>query len=662
MKKWMTLCLASLLLFSSCTACKNNSLENNSEENLIEIQELVKNNHSPYSVVIPVDASECIEYAASELLDFVYESSGVSLNVISESEASYSEGNCYISLGKTELLNEAKFAFDYSTLNGDGFFIKTVGNMVFIDANLERGVLYGVYDFLEKNLGVRFLTQDCTYIPKLNTIKLYETDDVEVPDFMGRLYLSAPTYKSWGVPEFVARTRQDSSYLSYVDDKYGEKTLAFLREGRNHNMSAFVDYETYSETHSEFFVEVPPEYEKYGDTWRMICLTNGITDDGKLDETMEVSVAKIVIEEMKKDILANPDAYYFGFEQSDGYIYCTCDRCVDAWNKYKASGVLIRFCNVVAEEIENDFKEAGIERDFRINTFAYAYTLDAPVKVQNGEWIPIDDSVVANEKIVIKIAQGRNVIVPYLSEDKDSSNAQRMQQWQKCATQFQGWVHDKDYNDYISYYPALGTIKQSMLNMKEAGFTNILIQAAHNETYDWQSDLRGYIYRNLLWDVDLDVETLFNEFVELYWGKTVAPYVKEMITAYEQLYAIALAKDPELQIKTSQTEYLDPTKGFIDLNFLNDMMTLMKEARVALEANEGYTTSEKNVYRQRIAMAQTSPMFTTVRFYAKYFPDSSVQEMQRYYTEFFNLADEAGITLWYEIKSLATYKKELGVS
>ena len=661
MKKITALLLMCVSFFSLCTACKNPVSSSEQGESLIEINSLVENNQTDYSVVLPADASDCLQYAASELQNFVSESTKAGLNVITEEKAVYNEQNCYISLGKTTLLDQANFNFDYSILNGDGFFIKTVGNMVFIDGNLDRSVLYGVYDFLEKNLGIRFLTADCTHVPKLNNVKLYETDDVEIPDFAGRLYLSSATYKSWGDPTFVARTRQDSSYLNYLDDKYGEQSAFFLRGGRDHNMNTFVDYDTYSEAHPEFFVEVPPEYAVYGDSWRMICLTNGIADDGTLDETMDVSVAKIVIEEMKQDILTNPDSMYFGFEQSDGEIYCKCEKCKKAWNDYTAAGVLIRFVNVIAREIEKDFQESGINRDFRIVTFSYAYTINAPVKMNNGEWTPIDTSVVADEKIVIRRAESKNALYPYLAEDDINGSALELKKWGACASEFMGWVHDKDYNDYISYLPTLGTIKDSVKNMKAAGFTYMLLQAAHNETYDWQSDLRGYIYRNLLWDVDKDVNELFNEFVTLYWGEVAAPYVKELIVSYEQNYAIAWEKYPNLVICTSSREYLDPTKGCIDLNFLNNMMSLMKEARIALEENETYSVSEKNIYRQRIARVQTTPMFTTVRFYSQYFPMASNQEAQRYYSEFFNLADEAGITLWYEIKSLAEYKEDLGV-
>ncbi len=667
MKKWIAMFLSLVCSFSFLTACnvgKGDDKSSQSQPQLSqqeEIQSLVVNNNSSYYVVLPVDGNECLNYAASELADFVNQSTGANLKIITDDKAEFNEENCYISLGKTSLLERADFKFDYSTLNSEGFFIKTLGNMVFIDGEKDKGVLYGVYDFLEKNMGIRFLTPDCTHVPKLDTVKMYKTDDVEIPDFIGRLYLSSATYKSFASPEFIARSRQDYSYIDYVDPKYGESSAFYLRSGRDHNMNTFVDYATYSEEHPEFFVENDGEFASYGDSWRMICLTNGITDDGKLDETMEISVAKIVIEEMKKDILANPDAFYFGFEQSDGTIYCTCDKCEAMWNKYTATGVLVRFVNVMANEIEKDLQEMGIDRDFRIVTFAYSYTKEAPVKAVNGKWVPLDESVKVDERVVMRLAGGKNALYPFLDEKDPNGWYSTMEKWSVCAHEFMGWVHDKDYNDYISYYPTLGTIKESVENMKVVGFTYMLVQAAENEYNDWQSNLRGYIYRNLLWDSTMDVEALFNEFVTLYWGETVAPYVKQLINEYEQNYAIAWKKYPNLDIRTSTTEYLDPTKGCIDLNFLNRMIDLMKEARVVLDANELYSSAEKNTYRQRIAMVQTTPMFTTVRFYAKYFPLSSIKEAQSYYIEFFNLADEAGLSMFYEIKSLATYKAELGV-
>ena len=661
MKKYLSLFLSFICMLTFFAGCTDKT-EDSSSQALIkeEIQPLVESGSSAYSVVLPADYSECLDYAATELTDFINQSTGASLKIITDDKAVYDENNCYISLGKTELLETANFQFDYSTLNLDGFFTKTVGNMVFIDGYRDKGVLYGVYDFLEKNLGVRFLTADCTHVPQLSSVKLYATDEVEIPDFTGRLYLSSGTYKNYASPEFIGRSRQDSSYIDYQDPKYGEGTSFYMRTGRDHNMYAFVDYEKYGEEHPEFFVENDGEYADYGDTWRMLCLTNGITDDGKLDETMDISVAKIVVEEMKKDILANPDAFYFAFEQSDGSsIYCKCDRCKAGWDKYKASGVLVRFVNVVARQIQKEFEAEGIQRDFRIVTFAYAYTKEAPVKAENGTWVPIDESVKTDEKVVIRLAGVKNALDPWLEEGTNWFSV--IEKWKKCAGEFMGWVHDKDYADYISYYPSLGTIKASVENIKSVGFSSVLVQAAHNEPNDWQSDLRGYIYRNLLWDSEKDVETLFNEFVDNYWGGTAAPYVKKLINAYEQNYAIALKNNPNLEIQTSKTEYLDPTSGCLDLAFLNNMMSLMTEAREAVEGNDLYTSAEKNTYKQRIAMVQTTPMYTTVRFYAKYFPLSSSQQAKNYYTEFFKLAEEAEISMCYEIMSVAQYKERLGV-
>jgi hypothetical protein len=80
-----------------------------------------------------------------------------------------------------------------------------------------------------------------------------------------------------------------------------------------------------------------------------------------------------------------------------------------------------------------------------------------------------------------------------------------------------------------------------------------------------------------------------------------------------------------------------------------------------LEANTEYTTAEKNMYRKRVAMVQTTPTFTMVRFFAKYYPLASTQERQNFYIDFFKLADEAGLTMFYEIETLAHYKQSLGV-
>jgi len=98
-----------------------------------------------------------------------------------------------ISIGHTAALKNAGITLDYEALNGDGFVLKTQGEKLFIAGAIDRGTLYGVYDFLEKICSVRFYDINYEVVPKQSEVPLYEMDVTEIPSFEYRGYLTDAT-------------------------------------------------------------------------------------------------------------------------------------------------------------------------------------------------------------------------------------------------------------------------------------------------------------------------------------------------------------------------------------------------------------------------------------------------------------------------------------
>ena len=666
MMKKVVLFLIVLVMCLSAVGCggKEREESNPNHINIInkekELPSLAENGATAYKIVIPADAPEAIEYAAQELSAFVLQATDTALVITDDSTAVFDESNALISIGKTALLEQAGFDVDYSSMNIDGFIIRTVGNMIFINGANNRGTLYGVYDFLEKIIGVRFLTADATYVPQLSSVPLYEMNIVEIPDFTMRLYMNAETYHIFGSDAFMARSRQTTSHLLGHQEKFGEKAPIYARGELDHNMRYFVDQTVYNDPekpetyHPEFFVHHP----QLGTT---ICLTNGITEDGKLDESMDISVAKIVIEEMKEDIAANPDDTYFVFEQEDGWFYCECEDCQEIAAKYKRSGLLIRFMNVLNTEIKEWLAETDPGRVVRFVTFAYSYTLDAPVVIDGDKVTPIDDTVKARDEIVMYMAFAYNACYPYDHEKQAANLLSSIRNWKECASHFFYWVHDKDFYDYVSYAPFLKNIKQNVLSMKEYGVDFAMMQGPQNATNDWQGQLRAYVYRNLFWNSDLDAAALTQEFIDLYWGPEAAPFVTQFIESYENNYEIALKKNPDLVIQTLKMEYVNPNEGYISLNFLYNMVDILELAEDAINGNAEYSYSEKDVYLRRVAQLKTTPLGTLLRNYSLFRPSSTKEEMNNFYREYFDIVDYAGVSHYSETVTMADLRKSLGI-
>jgi len=99
MKRFITLALIVVMLFS-CVACKDKT--KGDEEFQFTSYDLVKDGASDYSVLVPANADENALYAASELIWFFREATGVTLGILRD-DGSYNENSKCISIGETPL-------------------------------------------------------------------------------------------------------------------------------------------------------------------------------------------------------------------------------------------------------------------------------------------------------------------------------------------------------------------------------------------------------------------------------------------------------------------------------------------------------------------------------------------------------------------------------
>ena len=446
MKKIICFLLIITIAFS-VVGCKNqNSNNNGSNEAAYDANAGIDFNSTPrdividggtdYKIVIPANASESEVYAAEELQSFINQATTAIISIVKDTSVQLSTAQKYISIGKTRVLDYVKsigrFTVDYSSLNFDGFIIKTIDNLFVFDSYNERGILYSVYDFLEKFVGVKFISNDCTYVPRdSDDLSVYSLDIKEVPMFEYRSYLTPAISNDLA---FGARMRMVHDYAQN-EAKYGYNILQDFYSNNCHNFTDLVSVSEWYEKHPEWFSPqmshktncrgadcIDPDYYSKNGKHKQecldlctsaacvnasrteICLTNGIKDY-KLDENLNESVVKVVIEKLKEQIREKQSARYFFIAQEDLGVSCSCKNCAksDEENGGK-SGTLIVFLNVVSTEIDKWLKTYDADREVNIVTFAYEYTLKPPVKQVGNKIVPYNEYVVANDNVYVRIA------------------------------------------------------------------------------------------------------------------------------------------------------------------------------------------------------------------------------------------------------------------
>ena len=640
---------------------------------------LVENGETAYKVVYPVGAESAVNFAMSELSRYLGEATGVNLKILPETSVSYDEHAKYISVGNTELSEKAGIEVTAEQLNQDGFVIKTVGENLYIKSANNRGIIYGVYDFLEKYLGVRFISSDITYVPETDSVQLYETDIVSVPAFEFRnLYSNSMRMND----EVYARMRFNAPERE-ISDLYGGRTswytklydLEYKYEGLHqmlphyaefnviHNAFYFVDPSVYAESHPEFFAR-DEQGNIIKDVAGSICqlnLLNGIKEDGTLDESMDVSVAKVALESLKSFILDDPEAEIFFFGHNDWNVWDRTPETVAAEEKYGGqSGILMRFVNMLSREIEKWMNENGIDREIKIATWAYLFTKDAPVKEDgNGGWEAVHPSVIPEDNIIIRIAPIELDWYYSVNDPNQIEGSEYIEQWTYLTDNFMFWTYETNFGNYLYYHPSMRQWSDNLHYFRDIGTQYVMMQDNYHGYGSWQADMHTYVASKLLWNPDIKLQPLVDEFLYHYFGENGGKAVAEMMQIFDDHFAILQAIEEDFWVPfrddAGDTLY---NSDYFPITLLNRAENIIKEALAYNQADETIDDTTRNMYDRNLTSALLTPQMMTLKNYAKYYDTGRTA----YASEFITNAEYAGVNVLSEVQTLINYKAELGLA
>ena len=575
-----------------------------------------------------LSSNSCVTYSKNLLKDYLLKT-GLILDEV--------HGHTFL----LALVSDSKEYLELSKdiVKEDGFVYRNENGVSLFLAKTPRGLLYSVVTYLQDDLGIRFYHKDEEYVPSLTEIILPK-DRIVNPPFKMRNYLVGKCYNEHldkkdnsEVMNEMAKNRVLDAFTP-LDEKHGGKAKVF---GRNvsHNFRLYCPFEKYEKTHPEFFQEIHSGNELL----KTIDITNGVKDeDGTLDESMDISVVKVVIEEMKKDVLAHPDCSYFSITQEDGKEHFEDEHNKALEKKYKRSGILIRFCNVIARALSSWAKET-LGRDIYIVTFGYDYASEAPVKEEDGRIVPIDDTVIADSHLIIQLALFSNGSLPYFSKKQDKALVEKLKNWKIVAKTFWFWAYDIDFTDYYAFFDSFHTIRQNVVDFYNYGIEYLLMQGTYDAEKNWQCDARSYVYDRLMWDFSLDQDALLKEYLDAYYGvasKNVLSFINLFHNHYEKL-----RKD---NIDVSfQTWGNECYPEILPLDVVQKGLSLLKEGEEEIR-NAPLSKERKATLRNRLYGVMTTPLSTLYLNFDAYFPKASKEEKERIKQEFIDKAELSGET------------------
>ena len=295
---------------------------------------LVSNGKPAATIVIPADPLGVESYAAYELQYHVKAATGADLRIVRENEALPT--GAHVFLGHC---NAAKpMWFDPADALGNQYVIKEIGKDLYIvgkDApgdplsdDTKSGTLFGVYDLLENNMGVKWLWPGKLgeVIPKSRTA----TFSVPVNGKTVKprlLWTRWRTTTEWDSAFDVHKDNGGySSFAKYEqmckDERIWLRRQRFgrsRRPGYGHSMTRYWD--RYGQTHPEYFMLRPdgkrgpdPKIEGTGETVAMCVAEPGLWKQKVADWASD-----------------NPPEPFINLCENDTWGGCTCPKCM-AWD------------------------------------------------------------------------------------------------------------------------------------------------------------------------------------------------------------------------------------------------------------------------------------------------------------------------------------------
>ena len=442
---------------------------------------LFKAGKSRYMIVVTSDASPSEQTAAHELQEYINKISGVKLELLSDDNTT--DYNKVIYIGYNSKYG-AKLGIECPAEGDESFTYCTVGDNLWIWGGKQRGTMYGVYAFLENELGVRWYTKSCTKVPERDTWSFGKLNHSETP----AVGIRQMDYFDSQDAAFLAHNKVNSIWNSQVND-YGN----LVGYWGCHTFDALVASNKYFATHPEYFSLRGGERKPH----TQLCLTNP-------------DVLKLCTEGMLQTIKNNPDYWVYSLSQNDNQLYCQCEKCTEVANKYGGqSGLLLWFVNQVADVVKEHHP------DKHISTFAYQYTRGVPTGIT-----PRDNVVI--RLCSIECCFGH----PLDACDHNKPFMEDIRKWKDVAGKLFIWDYVTNFRQYLAPFPNFNVLAPNIKTFIDHNVIGIYEEGQYQSTGGSFADLRTWVLNKLLWNPEQDIMALVDDFIGGYYG-AAAPYVRE---------------------------------------------------------------------------------------------------------------------------------------
>jgi hypothetical protein len=405
-------------------------------------------------------------------------------------------------------------------LGTEAFHLETQGDTLHILGGSPRGLLYGVYELLER-LGCRWYTPSVARIPTATDLVVPPLRVTRAPAFEFRDLWMWEAYD----PAWWVRNRLNGFQCPVPEYMGGNMAYGLFV----HTFETLLPPGEFFAAHPEYFSLVAGTRRKEG---AQICLTHP-------------DVLQIVTERVRARMRADPRATIFSVSQNDCLGACECERCRAVVREEGAeSGPLLRFVNGVAAGLAAEFP------DKLIDTLAYQYTLDPPRRVRPHTNVRV-------RLCPINCCQGHAFGSCEHPESRRFLRALRG--WQRITGQMYIWHYATNFAHYPLPMPDYDELHANLERYHRMGVYGVFVQGMGEEGGGAETmALRAFVLSKLLWNPRQPVWPLVDEFLAACYGQAAA-HVRTYLDIFHRRVRDDRTLHPSLYDPPTAPLYDEPT-------------------------------------------------------------------------------------------------------
>lgn len=435
-------------------------------------------------IVLQEGATAPEKLAAEELQKHLQQITGAQLAIRND----VASGQAAIVVGPGPVASRLFPDVRLETFGGEELIMRTSGPYLLLAGGRPRGTMYAVFRFLQDRLGVRWWAPWATSVPPRPTLTVADLDVRQKPAFESRDPFWYPAFDGlWAI-----RNGSNSQHARITPEMGGK----IIYKGFVHTFFPLVPPEQYFEKHPEWYSLINGERRYQG---AQLCTTNP-------------QLREFLVERVREWLKESPEARIVSISQNDWLGPCQCPECKAIDDREGShAGTMVELLNYIADRLGPEFPEVAFD------TLAYQYTRKAPKSVR------------PRPNVIIRLCSIECNFAAPLTDVSNASFAQDIRDWNKLCDRLYVWDYTTNFAHYVMPHPNYFVLGPNVRFFHQHGVKGLFEQGAYQSFGSEMSELRAWVLAQLLWNPYQDDRKLINEFLDGYYGKPAARYLRQYL-------------------------------------------------------------------------------------------------------------------------------------